>query len=148
MWKFRSRTKRRTWIEVVSQHGAKGNIGTKEREDIAGWRKLHNQQLHNLYSLPNINRMSKWRRMRLAGHVARMGETRTAYKILVRNPERKRQLRRTNHRWLDNIRLDLRGNRVGRCRQGASGSGYEPAAGCFECSNEPSGSIKEGGYLD
>jgi hypothetical protein len=53
------------------------------------WRKLHNEELHNLYSSPNIIRMIKSRRMRLAGHVARMGETRNAYRVLVGKPEGK-----------------------------------------------------------
>jgi hypothetical protein len=55
-----------------------------KRDEVTGdWRKLHNEELHNLYSSPNIIRMIKPRRMRWAGHVARMGETRTAYRILV-----------------------------------------------------------------
>jgi hypothetical protein len=54
-----------------------------KRDDVTGdWRKLHNEELHNLYSSPNIIRMIKSRRMRCAGHVARMGETRNAYRIL------------------------------------------------------------------
>jgi hypothetical protein len=77
------------------------------RDEVTGdWRKLHNEELHNLYSLPNI--MIKSRRMRWAGHVARMGETRNAYKILVGNPEGKRPLERRRRRWVDNIKMDLR----------------------------------------
>jgi hypothetical protein len=64
-----------------------------KRDDVTGdWRKLHNEELHNLYSLPN--RMIKSRRTRWAGHVARMGETRNAYRILVGTPEGKRPLGR------------------------------------------------------
>jgi hypothetical protein len=59
------------------------------------WRKLHNEELHNLYSLPNIIRMIKPRRMRWVGHVARTGETRNAYRILVGKPEKKRPLGRS-----------------------------------------------------
>jgi hypothetical protein len=59
------------------------------------WRELHNEELHNLYSSPNVIRMMTSRRMRLAGHVARMGETRNAYRILVGKPEGKRLLGRT-----------------------------------------------------
>jgi hypothetical protein len=69
-----------------------------------GWRKLHNEELHNLYPSPNIIRMIKSRRMRWAGHVARRGETRTAYRILVG----KRPLGRPRRRWMDNIKMDLR----------------------------------------
>jgi hypothetical protein len=72
-----------------------------------GWRKLHNEELRNLYSSPSIIKMIKSSTMRLAGHVARMGEKRNAYRILVGKPERKRRLERPRHRWVDNIRLDL-----------------------------------------
>jgi hypothetical protein len=65
------------------------------RDEVTGdWRKLHYEELHNLYSSPNIIRMIKSKRMRWAGHVARMGETRNAYKILVGKPEGKRPLGR------------------------------------------------------
>jgi hypothetical protein len=74
-----------------------------------GWRKLHNEELHNLYSFPSIIRMIKSRRMRWAGLVARMGEKRNAYRILVGKPEGKRPLGRSRHRWVDNIKIGLRG---------------------------------------
>jgi hypothetical protein len=61
-------------------------FGPKRDEVTGGWRKLHKEELHNLYSFPSINRMIKSRRMRWAGHVARMGEQRNAYRILVGNP--------------------------------------------------------------
>jgi hypothetical protein len=73
-----------------------------------GWRKLHNEELHNLYSSPIIIRMIKSRKMRWAGHVARMGETRNAYRILVGYPEGKRPLGRPKRRWIHNIKMDLR----------------------------------------
>jgi hypothetical protein len=69
---------------------------------------MHNEELHNLYSSPNIIGMIKSRRMRWAGHVARMGETRNAYRILVGKPEGKRPLGRPRRRWVDNIKIDLR----------------------------------------
>jgi hypothetical protein len=65
--------------------------------------KLHNEELHNLYSSPSIIRVIKSRRMRWAGHVARMGEKRNAYRILVGKPEGKRPLGRPRRRWVDNI---------------------------------------------
>jgi hypothetical protein len=67
------------------------------------WRKLHNEELHNLYSSPNIIRMIKSRRMRWAGHVTRMGEKRSANRILVGKPQG-----RPRRRWVDNIKIDLR----------------------------------------
>jgi hypothetical protein len=73
-----------------------------------GWRKLHNEELHNLYSSPSIIRVIKSRRMRWAGHAARMGERRNAYRILVGKPEGKTPLGRPRCRWVDNIKMDLR----------------------------------------
>jgi hypothetical protein len=72
-----------------------------------GWRKLHNEELHNLYSSPSIIRIIKTKRMRWVGHVARMGEKRKEYRLLVGKPEGKRPLGRPRHRWMDNIKMDL-----------------------------------------
>jgi hypothetical protein len=72
-----------------------------------GWRKLHNEELHGLYSSPNIVRVIKARRMRWAGHVACMVEVRGAYNILVGRPEGRRPLGRPRRRWEDNIKMDL-----------------------------------------
>jgi hypothetical protein len=69
-------------------------FGWKRDEVTGGWRKLHNEELHNLYSSPSIVRMIKSRRMKWARHVARMGENKNAYKVLVGKPEGKRLLRR------------------------------------------------------
>jgi hypothetical protein len=66
------------------------------------------RELNNLYSLPSIIRMIKSRKMRWEGHVARMGAKRNPYRILVGKPERKRLLERPRHRWVDNIKIDLR----------------------------------------
>jgi hypothetical protein len=80
-----------------------------QRDEVAGeWRKLHNEELHNLYSSPDIIRQVKSRRMRRAGHVAHMGEERKVYKVLVGKPEGKRPLGRPRQRWEDGIRMDLR----------------------------------------
>jgi hypothetical protein len=72
------------------------------------WRKLHDEELHSLYSSPSIIRMIKLRRMRWAGHVARMGEKRNPYRILVGKPEGNRPLGRPRRWWADNIKMDLR----------------------------------------
>jgi hypothetical protein len=73
-----------------------------------GWRKLHNEELHRLYSLPSIIRMIESRRMRWEGHVEPIGNKRNAYMLLVRKPEGKRPLGRPRCRWMDNIKMDLR----------------------------------------
>jgi hypothetical protein len=72
-----------------------------------GWRKLHNEELHNLYSSPSIIRIIKSGRMRWAGYVARMGEKRNVYRLLVGKPEGKRPLGRPRHRWIGNIKMDI-----------------------------------------
>jgi hypothetical protein len=79
-----------------------------KREEDGSWGKLHNDELHSLYSSPNIVRVIKPRRMRWAGHVARMGEGRGVYRVLVGRSEGKRPLGRRRRRWEDNIKLDLR----------------------------------------
>ena len=78
------------------------------RDKVTGeWKRLHNEELNDLYSSPNIVRVIKSRRMRWAGHVARMGEERGAYRILLGKPKGKRPLGRPRRRWVDNIRTDL-----------------------------------------
>ncbi|KAJ4438760.1 hypothetical protein ANN_14711 [Periplaneta americana] len=80
-----------------------------KRDEVTGeWRKLHNTELHELYSSPDIIRNLKTRRLRWAGHVARMGESRNAYRVLVGRPEGKRPLGRPRRGWEDNIKMDLR----------------------------------------
>jgi hypothetical protein len=82
-------------------------FGPTRDEVIGEWRKLHNEELNDLYSSPNIVRVIKSRRMRWAGLVARMGERRDVYEVLVRKPEGKRQLGRPRRRWEGNIKMDL-----------------------------------------
>jgi hypothetical protein len=83
-------------------------IFVPKKDEVTGeWRKLHNEELHDLYSSPSIIRLIKSRRMRWAGHVARIGEKRNAYRLLVGKPEGKRPLGRRRLSWLDNIRMDL-----------------------------------------
>jgi hypothetical protein len=82
-------------------------FGPKRDEVTAEWRKLHNGELHNLYSSPDIIRQIKSRRTRWVGHVARMGEGRNVYRVLVGTPEAKRPLGRSRHRWEDGIKCTL-----------------------------------------
>jgi hypothetical protein len=82
-------------------------FGPKRDEVTGGWRKLHNEEVHDLYSSTSKIRIIKSRRMRLMGHVTRMGEKRNVYGLLVGKPERKRPLGRPRRRWIDNIKMDL-----------------------------------------
>jgi len=78
------------------------------KEEVTGeWRRLHNEELNDLYSSPNIVRLIKSRRMRWAGHVTLMGEERGVYRVLVWIPEGRRSLGRPRRRWVDNIRMDI-----------------------------------------
>jgi PAS domain-containing protein len=86
-------------LRVFENRALRRIFGLKRDEEAGGWRKLHNEELHNLYSSP---------RMRWAGYVVRMGETRNAYRILVGKPEGKRPLGRLRHRWVDNIKMVIR----------------------------------------
>ncbi|KAJ4433757.1 hypothetical protein ANN_16069 [Periplaneta americana] len=83
-------------------------FGAKRDEVTGEWRKLHNAELHALYPSPDIIRNIKSRRLRWAGHVARMGESRNPYRVLAGRPEGKRPLGRPRRRWEDNIKMDLR----------------------------------------
>ena len=81
-------------------------FGPKRDEVTGKWRKLHNEELSDLYSLPNIVRVVKSRRMRWAGHIALLGEGRGVHRVLVGKPEGKRPLGRPRRRWEDNIKMD------------------------------------------
>jgi len=83
-------------------------FGTKRDEVTGEWRKLHNEKLRDLYSLPSIVRVVNPRRMRWAGHVERMGEGRGVHRVLVEKPEGKRPLGRPRRRWEDNIKMGIR----------------------------------------
>jgi hypothetical protein len=82
-------------------------FGPKMDEVTGGWRKLHNEELRDLYSSPSTIRIIKSRRMRWAAHVATMGEKRNAYMLLVGKPEGKRPLGRSRRRWVNNIKMHL-----------------------------------------
>ena len=82
-------------------------FGPKRDEVTGKWRKMHNEELNNLHSLPNIVRVVKSRRISWAGHVARMGENRGVQRVLVGKPEGKRPLVRPRRRWENNIKMDL-----------------------------------------
>ena len=100
-------------LRVFENTVLRGIIGSK-RDGVTGkWRKLHNEELNDLYCSPNIVRVIISRRMRWAGHVALMRETRGVYRVLVGKPEGKRQLGRPRLRWENNIKMDLQDVRCG-----------------------------------
>jgi hypothetical protein len=94
-------------LRVFENRVLRGIFGPKRDEVTGEWRRLHNEELNDLYSSPNIIRVIKSRRMRWAGHVARMGEGRGAYRILVGRLEGRRPLGRPRRRWEDNIKMYL-----------------------------------------
>jgi hypothetical protein len=95
------------WLGVFDNRVPRKILGPERKEFSGGWRKLHNEDLHNLYSLPNTIRMTK-SRMTWAEHVARMREKRNMYTVLVGKPEGKRPLGKARHRWQNNIQMDLK----------------------------------------
>jgi hypothetical protein len=95
-------------LRVFENRVLRGIFGPKRDEVTGEWRKLHNEELHNLYSSPDIIRQIKSRRKKWAGHVARMGEGRNVYRVLVGEPEGKKPLERPRRRWEDGIKMDLR----------------------------------------
>jgi hypothetical protein len=123
-------------------------FGPKRDEVTGEWRRLHNKELFALYSSPNIIRVIKSRRLRWAGHVARMGERRGAYRALLGKPEGRRPLGRPRRRWEDNVKMFLREVAWGGHRLGRSGSGQGEVESSCECDNEPSHYIKCGEFLD
>jgi hypothetical protein len=94
-------------LKVFENRVLRRIFGPKRDEVTGEWRRLHNEELNNLYSSPNIIQVIKSRRMRWAGHVACMGEGRGAYRILVGRTEGRRPLGRPRHRWEINIKMDL-----------------------------------------
>jgi len=104
-WSLTLREERR--LRVFENRVLRRVFGPKRDEVTGEWRKLHNEDLSDLYSLPNIVRVVKSRRMRWVGHVASMGQGRVVYRVLVGKPEGKRPLGRPRRRWEDNIKKDL-----------------------------------------
>jgi len=104
-WLLTLREERR--LRVFENRVLRRIFGPKMDEVTGEWRKLHNEELNNLYSSPNILRVIKSRRMRWAGHVAHMVEGRGVCRVLVGKPEGRRPLGRSRHRREDNIRMDL-----------------------------------------
>ena len=104
-WSLTLREERR--LRVFGSRVLREIFGPKREEVRDEWRKLHNEELNDLYCSPNIFRVIKSRRIRWAGHVARTGERRGVYRVLVGKPEGKRPLGRHRRRWEDNIKMDF-----------------------------------------
>jgi hypothetical protein len=104
-WSLTLREERR--LRVFENRVLRRVFGPKRNKVRGEWIMLHNEELNDLYSLPNIVRVVKSRRMRWAEHVARMGEKRGVHRVLVGKPEEKRPLGRPRRRWEDNIKMDV-----------------------------------------
>jgi len=104
-WLLKLREERR--LRVFENRVLRRIFGPRRDEVMGEWRRLHNKELNDLYSSPNIEVVIKSRRMRWAGNVAHMREERGVYRVLVGKPEGRRPLRRPRRRWGDNIRMDL-----------------------------------------
>jgi len=94
-------------LRVFENMVLRRTFGSRREEVMGEWRRLHKKGLNDLHSSPNIVRVIKSRRMRWAGHVARMGEERVVYRVLVGKPEGRRPLGRPRRGWVCNIRTDL-----------------------------------------
>jgi hypothetical protein len=106
IWSLTLREEQR--LKVFENRVLRRIFGPKRDEATGQWRRLHNEELNDLYSSPNIIRVIKSRRMIWAGHVARMGEKRGAYRILAGRPEGRRPLGRSRCRQEDNIKMDIK----------------------------------------
>jgi hypothetical protein len=104
-WSLTLREKRR--LRVFENRVLRRIFGPKRDEETGEWRKLQNEEFNDLYFSPNILQVIKSRRMRWAGNVARIGERRGIYRVLVGKHEGKRPLGRPRRRWEDNIKMNL-----------------------------------------
>jgi hypothetical protein len=104
-WSLTLREERR--VRVFENRVLRRILGPKRNEVTGEWKKLHNKELNDLYCSPYIARVIKSRRMRWAGHVARVGEGKDVYSVLVGKPEGKRPLGRPKRRWEGNIKMDV-----------------------------------------
>jgi len=104
-WSLTLREERK--LRVFKNRVLRRIFGPRRDELTGEWRIMRKEELNDLYSSPNIVRLIKWRRMRWAGHVARMGEERGTYRVLLGKSEGRGPLGRPRRRWVDNIRMDL-----------------------------------------
>jgi hypothetical protein len=144
-WSLTLREERR--LRVFENRVLRRIFGSTRDEVTGEWRKLHNEELNDLYSSPTIARVTKIEKNEMGGACNSDGEGRGVYRVSVGKPEGKRPLGRPIGRWEDNIKMDLQ-------EVGCSGMAWielapdRQVAGTCECGNEPSGSIKCGEFLD
>jgi len=138
-WSLTLREERR--LRVFENRALRRIFGPRRDEVTSEWRKLHNEELNDLYCSPNIVRVIKSRRMKWAGHVACMGVRRGGCIGSWWGNLRERALGRPRSRWKDNIKMDLR-------KVGCRGMDWIELVDTCECGNEPSGSVKCGEFLD
>jgi hypothetical protein len=127
-------------LNIFENRVPRGIFGPKRDEVTGEWRKLHNEELRDLYSSASIIRIIKSRRMRWAGHVARMREKRNTYMLFVGKPQGKSLLGRPRRKWVYNIRMDL--GEVGWGDVDWIGLAQDRNRGSCEFGVQPSGSIK------
>ena len=120
-WSLTLREERR--LRVFENRVVRRVFGPKRNEVTGEWRKIHIEKLNDLYSLPSIVRVVKSRRIKWAGHVARMGEGKGVHRVLVGKREGKRPLGRPRHRWEDNIKMVLQEGGGGLWELDVVGSG-------------------------
>jgi len=104
-WSLTLREERK--LRVFENRVLRKIFGPRRDEVMGEWWRMHNEELNDLYSSPNIVRVLKSRRMKWAGHLSHMGEERGLYRVLVGKPEGRRPLGRPRRRWVDNIKMDL-----------------------------------------
>ena len=138
-WSLTLREERR--LRVFENRVLRINFGPVRDEGTEEWKKLHNEEVNEMYS-PNIFRVIKSRRMRWVGHVARMGERSGVYTVLVGIPEGKIPHGRPRRRWEDNTKYGSSGIGMWGRELDRAGSGSGHVAGTCGCGNEPSGSVK------
>jgi hypothetical protein len=142
-WSLTLREERR--LRVLENIVLRRIFKPKRDELTREWRKLYNEELHNLYSSPNIVRVIKSRILRWARHVARMGYGRGVYRVLVGKPEGKRPMGGPRLRWENNIKMDFQKVGCGGMDWIELAQDKIQVAGTCECGNEPSGSKKNVG---
>jgi hypothetical protein len=140
-WSLKVRKERR--LKVYENRVLRRIFGPKRDKVTGKWRRLHKEELCDVYSSPNIFRVIKWGRVKWAGHVVRMGERRGTHRVLVGKSKGKRILARPLHRWEGNIKMGLQDVGCG----GMDWIDLVQGAGSCECGNETFGSIKCGDFF-